>query len=157
MQSKNIRLDFIRLKSALREIYSKHTLDVIISSELKGMISLLEKMHKSFEDKISPILESSKSIHFTDLLSKPQTLNKVKLISKKGDIIFEKHVCDNCGTVVNRPTKYLKSNFGTIFICSKCKPLVFNRSFGDIEIQGENLIKNNIKSGGLWEKNKRKF
>ncbi|MCK9424989.1 MAG: hypothetical protein M0Q21_02995 [Ignavibacteriaceae bacterium] len=157
MQTKKIHLDFVRLRISLREIYSKYILNVPVSTELKEMIALLEKIHKSFEDKISPILNSTQSSQLTDLLNRPQTLNKVKLISKKGNIVFEKHACDNCGEVVNRPTKYSKSNFGAIFVCSKCKPLVFNKSFGNIEIQGENLIKKNIKSGGLWEKNRRKF
>lgn len=157
MQSKNIRQDFIRLKSALREIYSKNTLDVIVSTELKEMIALLEKIRIDFEDKIYPILNSPPPTNLAKLLIKPQTLGKVKLFSKKGIIVFEKHVCDNCGTIVNRPTKYSKSIFGVVFVCSKCKPVVFNRSFGNIEIKGENLIKKNIKSGGLWEKNRRKF
>lgn len=83
MQSKNIRQDFIRLKSALREIYSKNTLDVIVSIELKEMIALLEKIRIDFEDKIYPILNSPPPTNLAKLLIKPQTLGKLNCFRKR--------------------------------------------------------------------------
>lgn len=57
-------------------------------------------------------------------------LKEVYLISEKGTRIAVSTRCDECKAKHSPVWRYVKSNLGTVHLCSSCKPEVFDRSFG---------------------------
>jgi hypothetical protein len=63
------------------------------------------------------------------------SISKVTLESKRGGrrIKGEGQQCNECGFSDEFLWKYTKSNFGVVYLCWRCKPKVFDRSFGKID------------------------
>ncbi len=57
----------------------------------------------------------------------------ILLTSKRGTRVFEKRLCNNCGAPLDVLWRYAQSNYGTVYICTRCKMEVFERSFGKID------------------------
>jgi len=75
---------------------------------------------------------------------------EIILESKKAKWIGEKGKCSKC-LVTTRPLwKYSKSNWGEIYLCSRCKPIVYARSFEKLDALDV------AEQGGLFESNRRK-
>lgn len=63
----------------------------------------------------------------------PPKTNRLILISKRGKPLDGGGKCAECGSIAKRLWRYTKSNQGTVHICPKCKPKVFDRSFGTVD------------------------
>lgn len=74
----------------------------------------------------------------------------VVLESKKGSRVMGTHICKECGTPTQSGFMYSRSNLGSIVLCPRCKPTVFNRSFGNIDALDHAL------TGGRFEGNRSK-
>lgn len=72
------------------------------------------------------------------------------LYSRRGSRVTGKEFCRECGTRKDHIWRYAESNRGTVYLCSECKPLVFDRSFGHIDAM------DHAESGGQWESNPHK-
>ena len=46
---------------------------------------------------------------------------------------FEARHCSECGLSANVLWRYSKSNRGVVYLCRRCKPIVFDRSFGEVD------------------------
>jgi DNA-directed RNA polymerase subunit M/transcription elongation factor TFIIS len=75
---------------------------------------------------------------------------KIILISRRGTRIDTLTECDECGRLKQPVWRYADSNKGTVYICAACKPEVFTRSYGSIDIMSI------AESGGGIETNRRK-
>ena len=74
----------------------------------------------------------------------------LRLISRRGTKTEILKRCNNCG-IIKQPTwHYVNSTWGEVHLCSKCKPEVFDRSFGKMDALDKAW------SGGAFETNKRK-
>lgn len=47
--------------------------------------------------------------------------------------------CSACGSTRRTVWRYTRSNHGTVFICARCKPTIFSRSFGSADALGRRL------------------
>ncbi len=79
----------------------------------------------------------------------PKKVNVV-LESKKGTRITGTHICEECGTPTQNGFRYGRSNLGSVVLCTRCKPTVFNRSHGNIDALDYAL------TGGRFEGNRSK-
>lgn len=62
------------------------------------------------------------------------SMAKVELRSKRGKKIENSgKQCNECGYSNKILWLYSKSNFGPVYLCSRCKPKVFDRSFGEVD------------------------
>lgn len=82
--------------------------------------------------------------------NEPENINILYLKSKRGLRIEELEQCDECKMGTKPVWRYSESNKGVIFLCSSCKPLVLERSFGKVDAL------NTAFSGGKFEGNRRK-
>jgi len=58
---------------------------------------------------------------------------KIILKSSRGERIQRPSKCSRCGQPAAVVWKYAKSNIGTVYLCSRCKPWVLDASFGKID------------------------
>ncbi len=82
--------------------------------------------------------------------SLPEDAEVLLLESKKAEWLNEEKICDNCQCVSKPSWKYSKSNKGLIHLCSRCKPIVYSKSFGKIDALDI------AQQGGSFESNRRK-
>lgn len=73
------------------------------------------------------------------------------LESKKAEWVNEKRVCDKCLSINNSLWKYSKSSKGVVYLCSRCKPIVYTKSFGNKDALDV------AQQGGRFESNRRKY
>ena len=57
----------------------------------------------------------------------------VLLVSKRGSKHNITALCDECGHFSHKLWKYARSDRGSVFLCDRCKPYVYERSFGSID------------------------
>jgi predicted SprT family Zn-dependent metalloprotease len=79
----------------------------------------------------------------------PKSPKKITLKSRRGTKVNEKR-CSECGVIEKVVWRYAQSNRGPVYICSRCKPKVFDRSFKRIDAL------DNAVSGGAFETNPRR-
>ena len=82
---------------------------------------------------------------------------KIRLVSQRSKKIDKRSKCARCESYYDTVFSYAESNIGPVNLCYRCKEIIREKSFGKIEIHQEGLVGKFIHSGGLWEKNKRKF
>lgn len=75
---------------------------------------------------------------------------KAILKSRRGTRISTLTECDECARLRQPVWRYADSNKGTVHICAACKPEVFTRSFGSIDVMSI------AESGGGIETSRRK-
>jgi hypothetical protein len=106
--------------------------------------------------KLTPSERRVESAVFSANLSKPsrdldeekKVIGNIRLISRRGEKYNSKITCDECGGVTSTAWKYLKTNRGEVYLCSRCKPYVFNRSFGSTDAL------DHAETGGFFEGNR---
>lgn len=57
-------------------------------------------------------------------------INKLRLNVKRGLILNHHTFCICCGNSTGILTQYRDSNFGVVVLCTKCKVVAFENSFG---------------------------
>jgi hypothetical protein len=152
MNATNIRKHFSAIKMDLRALYDQNKFNPI-ASEIKTFLDKIDGLSKEYETKIILSLESQ-----ANQLGQNTTIveDRIILYSRHGKGIDEYHFCSNCKTNSKPVYRYSESNAGVVYLCNACKVEIFNRSFDDAGPQGEDLIGGRIKSGGIWEGNRRK-
>lgn len=63
----------------------------------------------------------------------PSHTRSVILISRRGKRVDERRRCNECRDIRPLLWEYPESNCGSVLICSLCKSVVFDRSFGSID------------------------
>ena len=58
---------------------------------------------------------------------------KLILQSRRGVRIKEPRRCNECCTMKDGLWRYAKSSEGEVYLCDRCKPIVFDRSFGEVD------------------------
>jgi hypothetical protein len=71
------------------------------------------------------------------------------LESKRGKRIGDSKHCSECHGLFDVVWRYAKSNMGVVYLCSSCKPIVFDRSFGPADAMNRAWISS-------FESNRRK-
>ncbi|MBX2997860.1 MAG: hypothetical protein KF893_05070 [Caldilineaceae bacterium] len=66
--------------------------------------------------------------------------NQIILISKRGSRADTAEFCDECFTQIKPFWRYSKSNRGPVHLCSRCKPIVFDRSFPKIDLMNSRRL-----------------
>ena len=56
------------------------------------------------------------------------------LESKKSTCVTGLRKCDECGVHASALWRYAKSNKGTVYLCSRCQPVVLDRSHGKVDV-----------------------
>lgn len=153
MNASNIRKHFSAIKMDLRALYDQNKFNPI-ASEIKSLLDKVDGLSKEYENKLIPSLENPNNQlnkNITNIENK-----RIILYSRHGKGVDEYHLCSNCKTNIKPIYRYSESNVGVVFLCNACKVEIFNQSFDDAGPQGEDLIGGRIKSGGIWEGNRRK-
>jgi hypothetical protein len=78
------------------------------------------------------------------------SMSPLQLASKRGRRLEGLRKCDECRLRAVVTWRYGSTNRGEIHLCSVCRPVVYERSFG----RGDAL--DVAMSGGQWEANRRK-
>ena len=61
-------------------------------------------------------------------------MERIFLRSRRGTRIHSGGTCAQCG-IFERPVfRYSESNRGEVLICLRCKPEIFDRSFGQLDV-----------------------
>jgi len=151
----NIRTQFRSLKMSLRELYAKNQLSLKITLDIKDFVKRVDDLSKKFEEELPASLREQSTNPKSGSNAETEKISIV-LNSKRGTKIDDYHKCSQCHAIKKPIYRYSESNIGVAYLCGVCKDEVFDRSFGHIGPQGENLIGRTIKSGGGWETNRRK-
>jgi hypothetical protein len=120
--------------------------------ETKNTQKKLQRKHKASQGITHrKNLENKKSIPDHRPIQDTQK-KEIKLESKKAaERIDRKAICSNCKTLMRPLWRYSKSNVGEVYLCSLCKPEVFEKSFGSVDAL------NVAYQGGQFESDRRKY
>lgn len=55
------------------------------------------------------------------------------LVSQRGRLVMEGGTCAECRRKAKRLWRYAETSVGVASVCSRCKPQVFDRSFGPVD------------------------
>jgi hypothetical protein len=55
------------------------------------------------------------------------------LVSQRGTKVTRTARCSECGYSASTLWRYSESNRGVVYLCSSCRPIVFDRSFGEVD------------------------
>jgi DNA-directed RNA polymerase subunit RPC12/RpoP len=104
------------------------------------------------QDKARRVQAKPKKLNLANEWKKSDTFyqsGKIILQSKRGTRVSGGQ-CDECNVKEKVLWKFSKSTRGTVYICSRCKPKVLDRSFGTTDAL------DSAYSGGAFEMNPRK-
>lgn len=82
----------------------------------------------------------------------PARPERIILAVRRGTRVSERTCCDECGIEEKPIWRYSKSNLGVVYLCSRCKRIVFDRSFGSLDAMNTRRVVT-----GQFESNRRKY
>lgn len=99
-------------------------------------------------NKVTPALEKSQNNSMVQ--RELNTPGRLYLISHKGMRIESPFSCTECSTFAKPVWRYAESNAGEVYLCSRCKPRVLNRSFDKLDAMNVSM------QAGRFESNRRR-